>query len=170
LKINVNQLSTHLQKSLAPCYLVTGDEHLLVDEALDAIRAAAREQGFTSRELHVATTGFDWAQLHASGANLSLFAEKRIIELRVPTGKPGPESRAGQAARRLPTLSTLPTQTFYSLLLHPSLIATVSPPSGSRRSNPKACPFLSGRLVFANYPVGSPNACERQGCNRTGTL
>jgi len=95
LKINVNQLSTHLQKSLAPCYLVTGDEHLLVDEALDAIRAAAREQGFTSRDLHVATTGFDWMQLRDSGANLSLFAEKRIIELRVPTGKPG---RAGSQA------------------------------------------------------------------------
>jgi DNA polymerase-3 subunit delta len=95
LKINVNQLSTHLQKSLAPCYLVTGDEHLLVDEALDAIRAAAREQGFTSRDLHVATTGFDWTQLRDSGANLSLFAEKRIIELRVPTGKPG---RAGSQA------------------------------------------------------------------------
>lgn len=95
MKINVNQLSTHLQKSLAPCYLVTGDEHLLVDEALDAIRAAAREQGFTSRDLHVATTGFDWMQLRDSGANLSLFAEKRIIELRVPTGKPG---RAGSQA------------------------------------------------------------------------
>jgi len=95
LKINVNQLSTHLQKSLAPCYLVTGDEHLLVDEALDAIRAAAREQGFTSRDLHVATTGFDWTQLRDSGANLSLFAEKRIVELRVPTGKPG---RAGSQA------------------------------------------------------------------------
>ena len=95
MKINVNQLSTHLQKSLAPCYLVTGDEHLLVHEALDAIRAAAREQGFTSRDLHVATTGFDWTQLRDSGANLSLFAEKRIIELRVPTGKPG---RAGSQA------------------------------------------------------------------------
>ena len=95
MKINVNQLSTHLQKNLAPCYLVTGDEHLLVDEALDAIRAAAREQGFTSRDLHVATTGFDWMQLRDSGANLSLFAEKRVIELRVPTGKPG---RAGSQA------------------------------------------------------------------------
>jgi DNA polymerase-3 subunit delta len=89
LKINLNQLSTHLQKNLAHCYLVAGDEHLLVDEALDAIRAAAREQGFTSRDLHVATTGFDWSQLRDSGSNLSLFAEKRIVELRVPTGKPG---------------------------------------------------------------------------------
>jgi len=89
LKINANQLSSHLQKKLAPCYLVTGDEHLLVAEALDSIREVAREQGFTSRDLHVATTGFDWAQLRDSSANLSLFAEQRIVELRLPTGKPG---------------------------------------------------------------------------------
>jgi len=95
LKIQANQLSSHLLKSLAPCYLVTGDEFLLVDEALDAIREAARKRGFTSRELHVATTGFDWNALTASTSNLSLFAEQRIIELRLPTGKPG---KAGSAA------------------------------------------------------------------------
>ncbi len=89
MKIQANQLSSHLLKSLAPCYLVTGDEHLLVDEALDTIRAAAREKGFTSRELHVATTGFDWNSLTASAGNMSLFAEQRIVELRLPTGKPG---------------------------------------------------------------------------------
>jgi len=89
LKIQANQLSSHLIKSLAPCYLVTGDEFLLVDEAQDAIREQARERGFTSRELHVATTGFDWNALTASTSNLSLFAEQRIIELRLPTGKPG---------------------------------------------------------------------------------
>ena len=89
MKIKDNQLSSHLQKNLAPCYLVTGDEHLLVSEALDAVRNAARESGFTSRDLHVATAGFDWAQLRDSSSNLSLFAEKRIVELRLPTGKPG---------------------------------------------------------------------------------
>lgn len=95
MKIQPNQLSSHLIKSLAPCYLVTGDEHLLVDEALDAIRAAARERGFMSRELHAATTGFDWDALAASTSNLSLFAEQRIVELRLPTGKPG--KAGGQA-------------------------------------------------------------------------
>ena len=89
MKIRANQLSSHLKNSLAPCYLVTGDEHLLVAEALDAIRDAARARGFGSRELHVATTGFDWGQLAASAGNLSLFAEQRIVELRLPTGKPG---------------------------------------------------------------------------------
>ena len=89
MKIKANQLSSQLQKNLAPCYLITGDEHLLVDEALDAIRAVARERGFASRDLHIAAAGFDWAQLHDSSANMSLFAEKRIVELRLPTGKPG---------------------------------------------------------------------------------
>ena len=95
MKIQANQLASHLKKNLASCYLVSGDEHLLVDEALDAIRLAARQQGFTSRESFVATTGFDWAQLRDSSANLSLFAEKRIMELRLPTGKPG--KAGGQA-------------------------------------------------------------------------
>ncbi|MBT8086536.1 MAG: DNA polymerase III subunit delta [Gammaproteobacteria bacterium] len=95
MKIQANQLTAHLKKSLAPSYLVTGDEHLLVDEALDAIRASARERGFSMRELHVATTGFDWNYLTASTGNMSLFAEQRVIELRLPTGKPGREgSRA----------------------------------------------------------------------------
>ena len=89
MKIRANQLSSHLKNSLAPCYLVTGDEHLLVAEALDDIREAARSSGFSNRELHVATTGFDWHQLTASTGNMSLFAEQRIVELRLPTGKPG---------------------------------------------------------------------------------
>lgn len=95
MKIRANQLSAHLKKSLAPCYLVTGDEHLLAAEALDEIRDAARARGFGNRELHVATAGFDWHQLTASSGNMSLFAEQRIVELRLPTGKPG---RAGGQA------------------------------------------------------------------------
>ena len=95
MKIRANQLSAHLKKSLASCYLVTGDEHLLAAEALDEIRDAARARGFGNRELHVATAGFDWHQLTASSGNMSLFAEQRIVELRLPTGKPG---RAGGQA------------------------------------------------------------------------
>ena len=95
MKIHINQLSTHLKQGLSPCYLVTGDEHLLVAEALDAIRARAREEGFGTRDLHVAAPGFDWAALKDSSANLSLFAERRIVELVLPTGKPG---KAGAAA------------------------------------------------------------------------
>ena len=74
---------------------MTGAEPLLVQEALDAIRSGARQQGFGARELYVAGTDFSWAELNGAGANLSLFAEKRIIELRLPTGKPGRQGSAG---------------------------------------------------------------------------
>lgn len=89
MKIPANQLPIKLKKSLLPCYLVSGDEPLLVQEALDAIRATARAAGFASRELFFAERGFDWNEFGAAGGNLSLFSERRIIELRLPTGKPG---------------------------------------------------------------------------------
>jgi len=93
-KISANQLVPQLKKSLLPCYLVCGDEPLLVQESLDAVRAAARAQGFGSRELLVQSAGFDWGELAGSGSNLSLFADQRIIELRLPTGKPGVKGSA----------------------------------------------------------------------------
>ncbi len=120
MKIKANQLQSHLKKNLAPCYLVTGDEHLLVDEALDSIRQASRDNGFSSRESHVATTGFDWAQFEGSTSNLSLFAEKRIVELRLPTGKPG---KAGGIA-----ITTLVER------LGPDLMLIVSAPKLERRA------------------------------------
>jgi len=94
-KIPAAKLSSALAKSLLPCYLVSGDEPLLAQEALDAIRAEARRRGFGAREVHVVTTGFDWNEIAAAAGSLSLFAEKRILELKVPTGKPG---RDGSAA------------------------------------------------------------------------
>ena len=97
MKISANQILSKLDQPLLPCYLVTGDEHLLVQEILDAIRAAARAQGFGTRDLFVQTTGFDWSELSAAGGNMSLFAERQIIELRLPTGKPGVKGSAAIA-------------------------------------------------------------------------
>src|SRR6056297_2163877 len=88
-KISADQLKAHLKERILPLYFVTGDEPLLVAEALDAIRARAREQGYTDREVLTAERGFDWNRVLAGGASLSLFADKRILELRLPTGKPG---------------------------------------------------------------------------------
>jgi DNA polymerase-3 subunit delta len=75
--------------SLASCYLVSGDEPLLVDEALDALRAAAREKGCTERDSHVVDRHFDWDELTASLNTLSLFATGKLVELRLPTAAPG---------------------------------------------------------------------------------
>jgi len=87
-----NQLTAHLQKGLKSLYTLHGDEPLLIQEAADAIRAAARTQGFTERSSHtVAGAHFDWSEVLAAGGSLSLFADKQIVELRIPSGKPGKE-------------------------------------------------------------------------------
>jgi len=88
-RINPRQLPQSLNKGLLPIYVVSGDEPLLVQECCDSIRAAARKSGFSERELLHAEHNFDWGQLLASAGSLSLFAEKKIIELRLPGGKPG---------------------------------------------------------------------------------
>ncbi len=90
-----NQLAAHLHKGLKSLYTLHGDEPLLIQEALDAIRAAARAQGFSERTSHtVAGAHFDWSEVLAAGGSLSLFADKQIIELRIPSGKPGKDGSA----------------------------------------------------------------------------
>ncbi len=89
MKLTPDRLAGQLKGALAPVYLVAGDEPLQREEGADRIRAAAREQGYTDREVFVAERGFDWQSLLLAGASLSLFASKRILELRLPTGKPG---------------------------------------------------------------------------------
>ena len=88
-KVSSDQLTNHLAKALSPIYLIAGDEILLANEAADAVRAKARKEGFTERELHFVERGFDWAELRAASRTLSLFAERKIVELRMPSGAPG---------------------------------------------------------------------------------
>jgi DNA polymerase-3 subunit delta len=90
-KIGTRQLDGHLKKGLARLYAVHGAEALLALEAADRIREAARADGCTEREIFFAEPGVDWNRFGASASNLSLFASKRLVELRVPTGKPGAE-------------------------------------------------------------------------------
>jgi DNA polymerase-3 subunit delta len=91
MQIRPEQLDAHLKKNLAPLYFISGDEPLRVLEAADAVRMAAREQGYDEREVLTVQAGFDWNSLLAEAGNLSLFAQRRIIDLRLPTGKPGKE-------------------------------------------------------------------------------
>ena len=91
MKLAVRQLDANLRKGLAPLYAIHGAEALLALEAADRIRDAARKGGATEREIFFAEPGADWAKLTASAANLSLFASKRLVEIRIPTGKPGAE-------------------------------------------------------------------------------
>lgn len=94
MKISPAQLAKQLKGPLAPVYVVSGDEPLLCQETADAIRSAARAQGFGERQVFNADASFDWGQLYEAGASLSLFAEKRLLELRLPSGKPGDKGAA----------------------------------------------------------------------------
>jgi DNA polymerase-3 subunit delta len=90
------QLNSHLQahasKGVRSLYTLHGDEALLQQEALDAIRTLARTQGYTERTVFtVAGAHFDWGEVLAAGGAMSLFADKQIIEIRIPSGKPGKE-------------------------------------------------------------------------------
>ena len=89
MKLAARQLAAHLTKTLAPVYLVTGDEPLLVTEALESIRARAHQDGFEQRDLVVVERGFKWVELESDACNLSLFAMRRILELRLATPRPG---------------------------------------------------------------------------------
>ena len=84
-------LVAELARGLSPVYLVAGDELLLVQEAVDSIRVTAREKGFSERIVLVADRSFNWLELAHANESQSLFAEGKIIELRLPTGKPGKE-------------------------------------------------------------------------------
>jgi DNA polymerase-3 subunit delta len=94
MKLNPAQLSKHLQGNLASVYAISGDEPLLCQEACDTIRAATRELGFSERQVFNVESNFDWGNLLQASASLSLFADKRLLELRLPSGKPGDKGSA----------------------------------------------------------------------------
>jgi len=90
MQISADRLAAQLERELRPVYTVWGDEPLLAQEAADAIRAAARAAGCSERQVHtVAGAYFDWSALLGASQALSLFAERQLIEIRIPSGKPG---------------------------------------------------------------------------------
>lgn len=114
MRITPDSLSQHLQKRVAPLYTVFGDELLLTIEAADLIRAKAYQAGYTGREIFTVDHHFNWTDLQQRSSSLSLFGERRIMDIRIPSGKPGnPGSAVIEGyCRSLPphtvTLVTLP--------------------------------------------------------------
>jgi DNA polymerase-3 subunit delta len=91
MRIKPDQLNATLQKGLLPIYFISGDEPLQLGELADAIRKAAKQAGFENREILSAETGFEWRQLAFAADSMSIFADKKIIDLRLPSGTPGVE-------------------------------------------------------------------------------
>jgi DNA polymerase III subunit delta len=95
LKLNPDSLPAHLREHLAPAYLISGDEPLLAGEAADAVRARARAAGFTERDVHFPERAADWDAVRGAARSRSLFGDRRLIEIRLATARPG---AAGNAA------------------------------------------------------------------------
>lgn len=91
MRLTTEQLPQHLKRDLKPLYVVYGDETLLALEAADRIRATARAQGYGERDLLIVEAGFKWNELALAGQSQSLFAARKLLELRIPNGKPGVE-------------------------------------------------------------------------------
>ena len=114
MQVRAEDLPAQLQRGVAPLYVIHGDEPLLALEAGDAIRAAARAAGVTEREVFVVEPGFRWDAFVGANLNRGLFGERKLVDLRIPSGKPGVEggkALEGYAANPSPdnvTLVTLP--------------------------------------------------------------
>ena len=108
MQVRLDALAAHLTKRLMPLYVVHGDEHLLAIEASDRIRAAARKGGYTERDVLQVDRHFRWSRLVESGQSLSLFGDRKLIELRIPGGKPGKE---GSVALQAYAKSLAPSST-----------------------------------------------------------
>ena len=142
--LSSQELPRHLASGLQPLYVVFGDALLLAIEAADSIRAAARAAGYTERETYIAEQHFKWNELHNNARTQSLFASRKVIDLRIPSGKPGVEG--GQALQAycadlnpdVLTLITLPkldwaaqkSQWFVTLQSHGVVISADDIPRG----------------------------------------
>ena len=120
MKLAADQLARHLESPLKGLYFIHGDEPLLAIEAGDLIRAKARKEGISERQIMVAESSFDWSQLRDAGANMSLFGDRRLLDLRIPSGKPGKEGGAA-----LETYAANPSPDNILLVTCPKLDRTV---------------------------------------------
>lgn len=122
-------LARHLKGGLSPLYVLHGDETFLTLEAAQALRDAARQHGYAEREVMTVETGFSWSQLGMVGNSFSLFSEKKLLELRIPTGKPGVEG-----AKALEPSLTACRPIPLAWCSCPNSIAPLRTPNGFRRS------------------------------------
>ncbi|MBL8298637.1 MAG: DNA polymerase III subunit delta [Rhodanobacteraceae bacterium] len=129
MSFSLSQLRQHLAgDTLRPVYFLAGEEHLLLIEASDALRARARALGYAEREILDAESGFDWDDLARAASGMSLFASRKLIDLRVPTGKPNKDGAAAiidYCARPPPDTVLLITATQWSKQHHAAWVDSI---------------------------------------------
>ena len=145
MRLTAEQFLERPPKTLSPLYVIHGAEPLASLEAADCLREVARKTGYVEREVFTAESGFDWGRLTGASNALSLFATQRVIEVRIPTGKPGKEGSAAIEAycQRLPD----DTITLFLLLMRPDS----SPASSSTHKHRTGV----GYAGYASFPTGT---------------
>ena len=163
MQLRFDALDAHLTKSLAPLYVITSDEHLLALEAADKLRKAARAQGLSEREVLVVERSFKWGELLAANQSQSLFGDRKLIELRIPTGKPGKDG--GQALQE------------YAAALSPDNVTLITLPKLDWQTQKSAwVTALQQAAVYIDIPlversqlpawIGTRLAAQRQSADR----
>lgn len=149
MRVHPASLPGQLERGIAPFYFLFGPEILLIEEALDQIRRKAREQGYGDRESHIVERGFDWDLLFSTSQSLSLFMEKKILELRMPGGRPG-----DQGARALAEYAGIPPSA-------DTLVLMISGPVDKRTQGSKWFKAVESVAVMVDCPeVGSDRLPE----------
>ena len=165
MQLRLDALDAHLARSLAPLYVITSDEHLLALEAADKIRKTARAQGLTEREVLVVERSFKWGELLAANQSQSLFGDRKLIELRIPTGKPGKDG--GQALQE------------YAGSLNPDNVTLITLPKLDWQTQKSAwVASLQQSAVYIDIPlverahlpswIGTRLAAQKQSVDRPG--
>ena len=147
-QLRLEQLDAQLSRQLAPLYVLHGDEPLLALEAADLIRVRARAAGYSERLVLLADRNFKWGELGAAGASMSLFGDRQLIELRMPTGKPGTEGATA-------------IQSFCAALSKDTFALVSVPRLDKAGQNSAWFSALEGRGIVVNiYPVERPKLPE----------
>jgi DNA polymerase III subunit delta len=176
-QVRLAQLTAHLAKGLAPLYVIHGDEPLLAIEAGDQVRAAARSAGFEAREVLVADPGFNWDAFATANRNLGLFGAHKLVDLRIPSGKPGVdgarvlEDCAANPHSDTLTLITLPrldragqSSAWFSALDHAGVVVAVQ--AVERAELPR---WIAARLARQNQH-GSADTLQFLAATTEGNL
>ncbi|USE37882.1 DNA polymerase III subunit delta [Endozoicomonas sp. SCSIO W0465] len=165
MKLRIDQLGAQLKRQLAPVYIVSGDEPLQVAQCCDQIRQYARDSGFSERHVYHVENGFDWGDFLSTANSLSLFAQKQILELRIPNGKPGdsgskalleyishpsPDNLLLMVTERLD--NTLQKSKWFKALEHAGVFITIWPIESGQLPN-----WLNQQLKMAGYQA-TPDA------------
>ena len=158
MRVHPASLQDHLEKGITPFYFLFGPEFLLVEEALDLIRRKAREQGYGDRESHTVERGFNWDLLAGASQTMSLFMEKKILELRMPGGKPG-----DQGAKALVEFAGIPPSP-------DTLLVVVSGPVDRRSQGSKWFQAVESVAVLVECPEVSGDRLPEWIAGRIRTL